>query len=82
MASKYPCVRDLKELPDNREAVLRNFLSLERRLNRDPSLFQIYQAQIDDMKERKVCRQLPRKNQKVLRIDWYLTLALNSKDTF
>ena len=54
----YPWKWDPCELPDNREAVLRNLKSTERRLKRDPELALIYKKGIKDMIDRKVCRKL------------------------
>ena len=40
--ARYPCKRDLSELPDNRSAVLGALKSLERRLKANPSLAKLY----------------------------------------
>lgn len=54
----YPFIRDPAELPNNREIILKLLYKTEKRLLSKPKLAVIYQEQIEDMKNRNVCRKL------------------------
>ena len=56
--AKYPFIKDPNKLPNNRDAVLSNLHSTERRLNRNPILAKTYREQIKDMVQRGACRKL------------------------
>ena len=56
--AKYPYVKDPNNLPNNRNAVFSTLKAQERKLRRDPERAILYQSQIDDMIERKVCQKV------------------------
>ena len=58
--AKYPWIKDPKQLPDNRQAVLRKLRATEKRLEEDSKLLAKYTEQIDDMVRRGVARRLTR----------------------
>ena len=54
----YPFIRDPRELPNNKHMVLKLLLRMEKILLKNPELAKVCQAQMTDMKNRKVCRKL------------------------
>ena len=57
--AKYPWIRSPNDLPDNRAAALGALRSAEKRLKKNKSLGETYNAQIEDMLERGVARVVP-----------------------
>ena len=54
----YPWKRNPNDLPNNRQAVLGALISTEKRLKKSEAAAGKYKAQINDMKDRNVCRKL------------------------
>ena len=56
--AEYPWIKDPYLLPNNKRAAFGRLLSTERRLGRNTQHAKVYQAQIEDMIERRVARKL------------------------
>ena len=56
----YPWIKDPANLPDNRHVAFATLRALERRLERDPTKAQVYDAQMKDMIDRGVARVIPK----------------------
>ena len=56
--ARLPWIIDPRMLPNNELAALNLLKSVERKLLKDPKLSNLYQAQMEDMIARKVCRKL------------------------
>ncbi|XP_038055192.1 uncharacterized protein LOC119727399 [Patiria miniata] len=58
--AKYPWIKDPANLPDNRHVAVATLKALEKRLNHDPTKAATYDAQIKDMLNRGVAREMSR----------------------
>ena len=56
--SKYPYIKDPRNLPNNRSAVFGTLKAQEKRLRKNPDRAGLYQSQIEDMIKRNVCRKV------------------------
>ena len=56
----YPWIKDPANLSDNRRVAFATLKALERRLERDPTKAKVYDAQMKDMIDRGVAREIPK----------------------
>ena len=56
--AKYPWVRNLDELLDNRKLAIQMMMSTEKRLERNSSESEVFRRQMDDLVERGVARRV------------------------